>query len=663
MFIEKITICNMFAYYEEVNVEFKKDNNKNIYCIYGNNGFGKTSFIRCAKLLFLGTGILDNANTPDIIARFAPKIRSINTFIFGNGNWSGIFNKSAISEAKDNFYISFCGMLDNKKLAIKRSWKGVIERNIEEVLEFYIDNEGFSSNEAQMKINNILPPKFVEFFFFDGEEIEKISDNLRTSLREKIEDILCISPLDRLIKQIGSYKNELITQESNDKQLQNTLISKSNELENINSQLEGLNDNIKDSEYKINKIKDEINAKNKEIEKLILNNTQERDGLYEEKNNLESNKEKYREYLRNNLKYIVFMGNKNLLESLKNEVKNIESNKNIKDLAILENIIKEIKQECSLEFAKLDNKDILNDTLSKSLDKIYKKNKDKQSYSSLINNTDILKELFIRLENNDIESNLNKIIKLNNELENIKVQLDELEIDDYFKDRKESLRQEINDLDNTKERLKNIYEDSKNKQRELKQNQEDLEKDIDRLKQNIRTERIDNKLKILESLNSGIKAYKENLIKTLRNELKIKIIKNYKQLLENDNVCDVEIDDNFIIKLKNSNNEAIIIENQSSGQKQILAICIFWALSELSHSQIPLIIDTPLARIDKDNRINIIQKYYSSTTQAIILPTNTEISRNEYEYVKPYMAGIYKIDNDSSRQHARIKIANIDEIL
>ena len=45
------------------------------------------------------------------------------------------------------------------------------------------------------------------------------------------------------------------------------------------------------------------------------------------------------------------------------------------------------------------------------------------------------------------------------------------------------------------------------------------------------------------------------------------------------------------IQNKDSNNQNIIIANQSSGQKQILATAIIWALSKLSHSQIPFIMD------------------------------------------------------------------------
>lgn len=82
MFIYKITICNLFAYYGEVSVEFDKRGG-NLYCIYGDNGFGKTSFIRCAKLLFLGTGGA-NENIPDVIKRFAPKESNYKKFIKGN---------------------------------------------------------------------------------------------------------------------------------------------------------------------------------------------------------------------------------------------------------------------------------------------------------------------------------------------------------------------------------------------------------------------------------------------------------------------------------------------------------------------------------------------------------------------------------------------------
>lgn len=85
MFISKITICNLFAYYGKVEIEFKKIEGRNLYCIYGNNGFGKTSFIRCAKLLFLGIGVKE-VEIPNVVKRFAPNISSVKKLLRGDSN-------------------------------------------------------------------------------------------------------------------------------------------------------------------------------------------------------------------------------------------------------------------------------------------------------------------------------------------------------------------------------------------------------------------------------------------------------------------------------------------------------------------------------------------------------------------------------------------------
>lgn len=98
MFIEEVSICNLFAYYGKVSVAFRQISDKNLYCLYGNNGFGKTSFIRCAKLLFLGTG-LNEGKAPDLISQFWKEKRlSPKPLILGTQGFSGILNKYAKSE-------------------------------------------------------------------------------------------------------------------------------------------------------------------------------------------------------------------------------------------------------------------------------------------------------------------------------------------------------------------------------------------------------------------------------------------------------------------------------------------------------------------------------------------------------------------------------------
>ena len=71
IFYKRITICNLFAYNDIQSINFNQMNNKNIYLLFGKNGFGKTSFIRSIKLLFAGSGILsDSKNVPDFLQKF-----------------------------------------------------------------------------------------------------------------------------------------------------------------------------------------------------------------------------------------------------------------------------------------------------------------------------------------------------------------------------------------------------------------------------------------------------------------------------------------------------------------------------------------------------------------------------------------------------------------
>ncbi len=115
------------------------------------------------------------------------------------------------------------------------------------------------------------------------------------------------------------------------------------------------------------------------------------------------------------------------------------------------------------------------------------------------------------------------------------------------------------------------------------------------------------------------------------------------------------MDDDFRLFLKDANGNTISTTSQSAGEKQILSIAIFWALNELSRAKIPLIIDTPLARIDKENRKNIIENYYKNQGQIIILPTDTEFGMQEYRIASNKVAKIYKIEQDETHSYSQIR--------
>ncbi|HEV7836864.1 MAG TPA: hypothetical protein VGO75_02260, partial [Gemmatimonadaceae bacterium] len=67
-------------------------------------------------------------------------------------------------------------------------------------------------------------------------------------------------------------------------------------------------------------------------------------------------------------------------------------------------------------------------------------------------------------------------------------------------------------------------------------------------------------------------------------------------------------------------------ERLSAGEKQLLAIAILWALAQASQRALPVVVDTPLARLDQEHRRRLLTEYLPNVShQVIVLSTDTEV--------------------------------------
>jgi len=53
--------------------------------------------------------------------------------------------------------------------------------------------------------------------------------------------------------------------------------------------------------------------------------------------------------------------------------------------------------------------------------------------------------------------------------------------------------------------------------------------------------------------------------------------------------------------------------------KQLMATALLWALSEVSGKQVPVVVDTPLARIDSGHQEAILTHYYPNAADQVII--------------------------------------------
>ena len=85
----------------------------------------------------------------------------------------------------------------------------------------------------------------------------------------------------------------------------------------------------------------------------------------------------------------------------------------------------------------------------------------------------------------------------------------------------------------------------------------------------------------------------------------------------------------------------------SAGEKQIYAISMLWALARTSGRPLPMIIDTPLGRLDSEHRDNLVQRYFPvASHQVILLSTDTEVDGRLLKDLGSSVSHSYRLDYD-----------------
>lgn len=82
----------------------------------------------------------------------------------------------------------------------------------------------------------------------------------------------------------------------------------------------------------------------------------------------------------------------------------------------------------------------------------------------------------------------------------------------------------------------------------------------------------------------------------------------------------------------------------SAGEKQLFAVAFIYALAQLSGSKMPLVIDTPLGRLDREHRRRFVAGFLPTAShQVILLSTDTEIVGELYDDVEPLLANHFEL--------------------
>lgn len=154
--------------------------------------------------------------------------------------------------------------------------------------------------------------------------------------------------------------------------------------------------------------------------------------------------------------------------------------------------------------------------------------------------------------------------------------------------------------------------------------------------------------------------FSEQLTQVRVKQLETEFIKSYQKLARKEDLqLSARINTTtFDVELIDELEHAISRKALSAGEKQIYAIAILEALGKTSGKKLPIIIDTPLGRLDSKHRDKLIEHYFPEAShQVIILSTDTEIDESYFnnKHFKAEISHAFEIQFDGTTKSSSLK--------
>lgn len=132
-----------------------------------------------------------------------------------------------------------------------------------------------------------------------------------------------------------------------------------------------------------------------------------------------------------------------------------------------------------------------------------------------------------------------------------------------------------------------------------------------------------------------------------------------KRLVENVRI----LPDSFEIELSTAGGKKTPASRLSAGERQLLALAVLWAVQSYSEKKMPMIVDTPLGRLDSKHRKNMVERFLTEAShQTIVLSTDSEVTPELVHGVKDYIGAQYLLDYHENDQSTRIVSGYFSEI-
>ncbi len=653
--ISSITLTNYRQYQGTQTVNFSFDNKRNVTVILGKNGSGKSNLLNALTWCFYGIEVhkdpqAQEANGMPIInaaeltalnanqSTYAEVIVSIDTDI---GPWTIKRRIGGGKTALGKIY------LDPPKLTVVHPVGG--------------QDKIAEGDETQRLINNLLPEALRQFFFIDGEQLREF---FKFSSPKKIaEAIDNVSQLELMYKAAENL-------EAYGKQLRGNVKATTPQLKVVQQQIGLLEKEIEEKRSSIQDIEEEL-----EKGKLELSQVEE--------------------YLRkhNDASVAALQGERESLEkdiySLKRHLQEEEAERDsyLVDIAPYILLRDDIKAAYLLIQQKVDKGELpprIKETFVQELlergrcicgnELIGNAKQELEAYSrklalSELSEVSIVGKTTIEDILSAIEEFPDRIDKLNEKIDRFKDEYDQKmrRLEYISEELKQHNIDEIRAYEERRSKLAKTLARNESHlvmtKSEITSLNDSLEAKLDQEKKELSKDKKNTQLRVkLQLVQEALKTLSdtEYIIKSkIRKQVEKSTKDNFQTLIRKKTAFkDVVIDDGFNVQVIHSYGYNAI-NDLSAGEYMIFGLSFMSALMTISGFHAPVIIDTPLGKIDDEHREYITTELpkFLSGTQLVLLVTPTEYDASVKENLQNYLLkeNCFEIIENESKTISQVK--------
>uniref|UniRef100_UPI0040472CF7 DNA sulfur modification protein DndD n=1 Tax=Vibrio anguillarum TaxID=55601 RepID=UPI0040472CF7 len=655
MLITKLTLNNfrVFRGVHEIDLrptpESLNRSKQPIILFGGLNGAGKTSILSAVRLVLFGRQSFNQMLTNN------DYINELNELIHKGAG--------TISQQPDNAYIElefqYSQNGEESTYKVIRSWK----RGQKDKLYLEKDDVALTEldyDQCQGFLNELIPTGIADLFFFDGEKIAELAEDesgtvLKTAVRRLLGlDVIAKlkSDLNIFLKKQGASSLSHSIQEEMEA-LDQKRIHHERAAEKLRFHAENdIYTQIEHTSAEIQNLENKLSQNGGAWAKTRHAEQSKVDDLLKEKVELEK---QIRMEMETSLPFALAPKTMKLLLAKIEQEQAVKQKQNFgKELdSFLETL--KAKLAFNLSSSAPAAMEAINDSLLEHMGDIQKQHllldiSDRQANTINYQISTLAKGSFTRFD-----QARNRLQLVEEEIDNISTNIarapEQEMVQDWFA--------QVRELDKEKAKLiakyKDLLEEAKSELRLALDYARQMQKLHDKHKdQTNKDQSISNAQNAMLLLGK----FGEQLTKARVKQLENEFVQSYQKLARKEDLqlsatinpvtFDVELIDDRGIKI---NRKAM-----SAGEKQIYAISILEALGRTSGRKLPIIIDTPLGRLDSHHRDKLVENYFPfASHQVVILSTDTEIDKNYTRLIQDDIARTYEICFDGRTKSSIIK--------